>query len=187
MANFNQAFDKIVIPNEGKYSNDPDDRGGVTIWGLIRPDDQDWVGWQIVDKYNSDPKKLPFDQLLDLARPYYKKKYWDFAELDNIPHQELAEAICDVAINQGKKYSILFVQQALNILNKKGSLYSDISMDGVYGNQTRTALQKADLKKIWIIVRASQVRRYVEITLANEKNEAFAHGWINRIINELNA
>jgi len=72
-------------------------------------DDSDWPGWAIVDKYKGKigyPNNLPFDQLADLARPYWKKKAWDYASLDQYPDQDLAEKVFRISVNMGKFWAI---------------------------------------------------------------------------------
>src|SRR5690606_25923343 len=126
MTDFNQAFQKVIIQMEGKYSNDKNDSGGETVWGLTRKDDSDWPGWAIVDQYKGKigyPNNLPFDQLADLARPYWKKKAWDYAKLDEYPDQELAEKIFRISVNMGKFWAIAFLQRSFNVLNRRASYY----------------------------------------------------------------
>ncbi len=45
------AADAYVSPIEGIWSDDPDDRGGETCFGLTRKNNPDWVGWVDVDNY----------------------------------------------------------------------------------------------------------------------------------------
>ena len=47
MANFNQAFKKVMSA-EGGYVNDPDDPGGETYKGVARKMNPRWSGWAIV-------------------------------------------------------------------------------------------------------------------------------------------
>jgi hypothetical protein len=57
--NFDSAF-KIVIGLEGKMSNDPNDPGGFTIWGLS-------------SKYNPE---VTIGTTLNEAKKIYYEKYW---------------------------------------------------------------------------------------------------------------
>ncbi len=126
MANFNLFIPKVKN-DEGFKSWDEDDSGGLTIWGLIYSSDKNWQGWKSVlpllnglsplaklevvfkdsikrkefktSLFNSlEPMK---DSLWLQAIPFYKQKYWDKIDGDNIESQELAEQECDEMINAG--------------------------------------------------------------------------------------
>lgn len=77
MKNFDYCF-KLLLKDEGGYSNDPDDRGGATKYGITIAD---------VDKYlkkgatPDDVKNLTVAQAEDI----YKHKYWDALGCDNLP------------------------------------------------------------------------------------------------------
>lgn len=68
--NFNKAF-KITVGLEGRYSNDPDDPGGETKFGISK-------------RYNPniDIKNLTLDQ----AKLIYLNKYWLLAGCDSLSY-----------------------------------------------------------------------------------------------------
>lgn len=66
---FNRAFE-IVIGLEGKPTNDPDDPGGFTIWGLAQ-------------KYNPAVNE---NTTIEEAKDVYLVKYWIPAGCDTIPY-----------------------------------------------------------------------------------------------------
>ena len=106
MANFNLFIPK-VFEDEGFRSNDNNDPGGLTIWGLTKVADAVWKGWKIVDACIKSNPIYPHgldahkEELKQLAIPYYKQKYWDKVRADEIESQELAEQIVDEAVNAG--------------------------------------------------------------------------------------
>ena len=66
--NFDVAF-KIVIGLEGNPTNDLDDPGGLTIFGLSQ-------------KYNPEVSR---DMSLDRAKAIYLRRYWEPAGCDSAP------------------------------------------------------------------------------------------------------
>ena len=54
MADFMKAYLKMA-PVEGLYSNDPDDPGGETVYGVARVFWPKWSGWSIVDAAKKQP------------------------------------------------------------------------------------------------------------------------------------
>ena len=95
------------------------------------------------------------------------------------------------------------MQLLINVQNKRGQLYSDISEDGVIGNQTLNAIQimiEAHKKNLLYRVdsnyfraeelawfhfceklRALQFAWYVDIAKRKEEQEKWFDGWSNRI------
>lgn len=192
MADFNKAFNETIIPNEGKYSNDKNDNGGETVYGLTRKDDVDWEGWKIVDNYKGKsgyPNNLPYSQLLLLAQSYYKKKYWDYAQMDyaqmdKFPSQDLAKKIFSISVNMGKSIAIMFLQRALNVLNHNGKDYPNITIDGIFGTQTLSNVLKCNVTNVLDVVKSLQGARYVALSESNSKLQDFTNGWINRMRDE---
>jgi len=189
MTDFNQAFQKVIVEMEGKYSNDASDPGGETVWGLIRSDDSDWPGWKIVDQYKGKsgyPNNLPFDQLADLAKPYWKKKAWDYALLDQYPDQELAEKVFRIGVNMGKYWGGAFLQRSLNVLNRRGKDYPDLKVDGQPGAKTLAAVNaylstNGNVSNLIKGMDGLQTARYIALGEGNEKLEDFENGWLNTI------
>jgi len=184
MAQIGPAFKNIIIPMEGVYSNDLGDSGGETVWGITRKYDRDWAGWKIVDQYKSKPnfpKNLDNEDILDSALAYYKKNYWDKMLLDQIQSQKLAQEMFDVGVNQGIGKAVLYLQKAANILNREGSLYSNISMDGVIGPKTVASANAAEEDLVVLLLNVQQGQRYIDICLANESQERFLRGWLKRL------
>jgi len=190
MTDFNQAFQKVIIQMEGKYNNDKNDSGGETDWGLTRKDDSDWPGWTIVDQYRgkmSYPNNLPFDQLADLAKPYWKKKAWDYARLDQYPEQALAEKLFRISVNMSKFWAIAFhLQRSFNVLKRRASYYFDLKVDGVAGPKTLSGFlaynaHEGNIKNLLTAVTGFQIVRYITLGEANEKLEDFENGWLNTI------
>jgi lysozyme family protein len=119
MADFLQAY-KLTVGEEGLYSNDAGDSGGETVLGLTRNADGSWDGWKLVDQYKSKPN-FPdnlngIKSALDtLAKPYYKKKYWDKIRGDEIKNQQEANRIYDTYVNTGSS-GVSLAQRAMGII-----------------------------------------------------------------------
>jgi len=179
MTPFDVAFDH-VINAEGKYSNNPADSGGETMYGVT-------IAVARANGYFGEMK----DMTLDQAKTIYKKCYWDKLCLDqvgaiNIP---LAEELFDTAVNMGVSVSGTFLQKTLNVLNNGGTLYPDLVVDGNAGQKTITALQAFLTKRgdngVKVLMRCLnglQCARYIQIAESRPKDEAFVYGWVlNRV------
>ncbi len=179
--NFLKSYD-ILIKHEGGYVNDPDDKGGETYKGIARKFNPDWKGWKIIDK--SDKKNLDKNlELEELVKEFYKREYWDYFSLDEIPYPVCME-IFESAVNVGKGKATVFIQTACNVLNNDGKLYPDIPADGKFGKNTLETLKKAistrGSRLVFNVLNILQGSYYIELMLMNKRNEKWV-GWFSRI------
>jgi lysozyme family protein len=106
MANFDIAY-KRVLDDEGvTWENHPDDAGGETYAGLTRKADPSWGGWKIIDQYKKKPNfpsnlSAVKSQLLELAKPFYRSKYWDKVWGDKIQDQRIANDMFNTYVLTG--------------------------------------------------------------------------------------
>jgi lysozyme family protein len=89
MDNFDRALD-FVLAREGGYSNDVNDPGGETRYGICR-------------RYHPDLdiKNLTIKQAADI----YRKEYWDPLDCDQMPYWA-ALATFDTAVNMGRAHAM---------------------------------------------------------------------------------
>lgn len=177
------------MKNEGGYSNHPDDRGGETYRGVARKFHPDWPGWERIDQYkqsNKFPAVLDADHALKgWVQDFYRDNYWRAVGADKVQSQDVAEFLFDFAVHSGPDIPARHLQRALNVLNRKGTTWPDLVIDGDIGPKTQAALAAYGewegpfpLRKILIGLRTAY---YVECVEAREQNESFIRGWLNRI------
>jgi lysozyme family protein len=189
MSDFNIAYN-ITKEFEGGYSNDPDDAGGETYKGVARKFNPTWDGWNIIDdiknKFPSDFKdKLDITILNKKVFSYYKIMYWDKFQGDLIPNQEIANELFDNAVNMGVNRSVSFLQKSLNLLNRNQKNYSDISEDGIFGNNTLKTLHKyLNYDKPNLILKVINILQgihYINYMTKSPSQEKYARGWLSRV------
>ncbi len=87
MADFNAAIVKTLAREGGaKYTDDPDDPGGATKYGISQRAYPDLNIRNITEAE---------------VRDIYKRDYWDRIRGDEIKSQIVAENIFDTAVNMG--------------------------------------------------------------------------------------
>lgn len=199
MALFIIAFEQ-VIKKEGIYSNDPDDNGGETCFGISRKNFPLWDGWKEVDrlkKANGTIKTLSIaignnSLIKTLTKQFYKAVFWDFLKLDHVNAQALANELFDAAVNLGRATVAKYLQQSLNLLNNNGELYADLVADGSVGEKTLVALTKylntaktikgrTDADVVTVLLKAIdsfQTARYTQICQTNPSQEKYYFGWL---------
>lgn len=152
---FDDAF-TLLIGREGKYSNNPRDPGGETMWGIT-------IKTARRNGYYGDMRQLP----LQMAKQIAKREYWDVISGDQLP-PELAFQVFDMQYNGGPAAKTL--QRALGV-----------EEDGWIGPQTIAAAKSADLPKT--IARFDAYRLLYLCDLATWPD--FGKGWARRIANNL--
>ncbi len=173
------TVDEIIeglIGREGRYSNNPADKGGETMWGITATTARR-------NGYKGQMKDLP----RQTAKAIYLSEYF-LAPKFNLVYDvcpAIAEELLDTAVNCGVGFASPLIQQALNLLNREQQDYKDIVEDGKIGPNTVNALKLYLAKRgkegqdvLLKLLNILQGYRYVEITKSRPKNEQFLYGWI---------
>ena len=122
--NFDQCL-AFVLKEEGGFSNDPHDPGGVTNFGVTKATYEKFIGHSIsVD----DMRALTVDQIT----PLYRRMYWDAIHGDDLP-AGVDYAVFDYAVNSGTGRAGKALQQAVGV-----------TQDGAIGPATMAAVANAD-------------------------------------------
>lgn len=170
-----------LIGIEGGYSNNPSDSGGETMWGIT-------IAVARAHGYMGPMNMLP----RSTAVAIYKSQFWLDPQLDKVNQisQKIAEEMLDTAVNMGPGIAGGFLQRALNVLNKRGSMFPDLTRDGRVGAMTLSALKtfltvRGPVEGETVLMRLlndQQGVRYIELAEQADKNEDFEFGWVlNRV------
>ena len=171
-----ESMIEATIGKEGGYSNHPSDRGGPTRWGITE---------RVARRhgYKGDMRDLPRDRAVAIYRQEYVIVP-GFAAVAEI-NTAIAEELFDTGVNMGPGVPARWLQEWLNAMNVRGTLYPDIAEDGDIGPGTLAAL-RAYLKTrgpeaATVMVRAlncSQGDRYKALARGRAANEDFVFGWL---------
>jgi len=140
-----------TMHHEGGYSSDPNDFGGETYKGISRIYWPNWVGWAIVDAWKAKPVQSDMggenwlqnnERLQRYVVEFYKAQFWDTWRGDDVLEidQAVAAELFDTGVNMGEKKAVYYLQRALNVLNRGGKSWPDISEDGSVGPKTLRVL-----------------------------------------------
>jgi len=144
---------KLVLIDEGGYSNDPEDPGGETKYGIDKRTHP-----------SLDIKNLTQSDAIDI----YYKEWWQFYRLDLFPGA-IGSKMLNVGVNTGMKQAVLFLQRAVGVND-----------DGVIGPVTRGAVNKADIGVTLESVREQQKQFYRNLVAAKPRLSKFLNGWLAR-------
>ena len=170
--NFDYAFEE-TLGLEGGYSDDPDDRGGVTNYGITQATLEDVLRRFVISGITHVSQLTPV-----LAKAIYKTDYWNKIQLYQVNNVYVAAEIFDTAVNMGRKAAIIIVQKALNYLGE------NLIEDGIIGPRTIKALNrwaKKDERALLVTLNGFQFKRYVEIVKNKASQQKFGRGWTKRV------
>lgn len=172
---------EITMGKEGKYSFNPKDSGGETMWGITR---------RVAEKhgYHGPMKELPRME----AKRIYKLTYFYEPQFDKVLKlsPSIAKELFDSGVNCGPALASRWLQKSLNRLNREGKLYADIGVDGSIGRETLGALEKyLEIRKsqgelvLLRMLNCEQGHHYNKLADQREKDEEFIFGWyLNRVV-----
>ena len=152
MSNFDRAFIEL-LGHEGGYSNNPNDPGGETNWGIT-------VAVARENGYVSSMKDM--DQ--SVAKTIYAKKYW-LPVFDDLPY-EVAFQVFDAAVNSGVGQAVRWLQRAVGAAD-----------DGKLGPVTLQAAKAADPLKLVLLFNAERLAFMTNLSTWS----SFGKGWARRI------
>ena len=154
--NFERAFTDL-IGNEGGYSNNPNDPGGETMYGIT-------VAVARRNGYMGQMK----DMSLNMAKIIYRYEYWNDA-FDQLPYP-VAFQLFDAAVNSGPNTAAKWMQRALGVV-----------VDGKIGPKTIEAAKAIDALKLVMLFNAARL----EFMTGLPAWLSFGKGWARRIAGNL--
>lgn len=177
MDHFQHAWERTAAVERG-YVNNPNDPGGATNHGITEAVARRWG-------YTGMMRDLPKETAALMAWNFY----WSALRLDNIAEisPEIAYEIFDTNFNLWSPAAGLFLQRALNALNRGGTDFPDLRVDGNIGPATLHALRTVIMKRgpegervLLRCLNAQQCVDYMRQCSENPKKETFFFGWVSQ-------
>lgn len=148
-------FDEIIkktLQYEGGYSNDSDDAGGETKYGISQR------------QYpNVDISNLTLQDALKI----YKEDYYDRHNLSRINSKKIQWKVFDINVNAGR--GVKFLQRAVGVKE-----------DGIIGDVTAKAVNEKNEVQVLMSLREIQENFYKEIVRRKPSQKKFLKGWLRR-------
>lgn len=155
---------RFVLKWEGsRFTNDPDDHGGATRYGIIQRE---------YDRYR-DRRHLQIRSVelisLDEVRDIYRREYWDAVQGDRMP-LSLDLVMFDSGVLMGVGRAIRILQQSLKI-----------AVSGDLDKSTFDALGTADIDALVVDFLNNREGRLRGIVEKDQTQAKFLKGWLNRL------
>lgn len=170
-----------VLAVEGGYSNNPNDPGGETNWGIT-------VSVARANGYSGPMRAMTKDQAKAIYIGQYivKPGYMPIVEREPV----LAYEIIDTGINAGPARSSIWLQASLNVFSRGGRDYPMIAEDGKVGPGTIAAFDalrrvRGPKRACELMVKSAdafQAAHYQKLCQGNQALSSFCVGWFDHRI-----
>lgn len=172
---FEEAI-KVILKHEGGYTNDKDDPGGATDYGIslrfLKDHGIDLNGDGKVNEM--DIKSLTKEKAIKI----YKQYWWDKYHYEAINSIYYATKVFDMAVNMGGKQAHILVQRAVNHCG-----YALI-VDGILGGKSLGAINEIYLHgrgdDLRIETQEEQEYFYRNLVTQKPKFKKYLKGWLRR-------
>ncbi len=149
---------------EGKFSNDPDDPGGPTNFGITHRTLAAWRGVAFVSA--PQVRDMPYSEALDI----YFARYWSVMRCSDLPGP-MALAVYNIGVHCGTGTSANYLQRALN------SGGAGLKIDGDIGPATLTAVSACEQRQ----VTRELIDLYMTRLRGHPKWSKYGDGFTNRV------
>jgi lysozyme family protein len=159
-----------IIQREGGVSNDADDAGGLTNFGITQATLSQYLG-----RPASDDEVRNLDR--SVAFDIYLKRYYRDPGFDAIEDPEVQELAVDYGVNSGPGQAIKSLQTCL----QRMGLYTG-AIDGGIGPMTRQALRAVkNWPELFYRLKCERYELFLRYIGHDPRQSKFATGWANRM------
>lgn len=156
--NFDASLKRVLV-HEGGYSNDKDDPGGPTMWGITHIDYDAFRKLRGLDP--QDVRKMTIAE----RDAIYRKKYWTGSRCDDLP-SGVDYVVFDGSVNSGVSQSVKWLQRALGVM-----------VDGHIGDHTLLAAKEANHAQLVRSICDQRMRFLQSLRIF----KTFGKGWTRRV------
>jgi lysozyme family protein len=160
----------VILEHEGGLTDDPQDPGGLTNYGISLKFGQS-IGLDAEDIRKMTPEK---------AAEIYRKYWWDQNHYAGFNDVEVVSKLFDISVNMGCTMGNMILQKAINETAIMELIPLRLTVDGVIGGKTINAANKLDPHKLRERLREGMKNRYLDILERHPRMEVFRKGWLKR-------
>jgi lysozyme family protein len=159
MSTFKRAVEEVLL-FEGGYSNDPDDPGGETKYGISA-------------RFNPEVESIP-DLTIEDASDIYYRDYWIPSKTYLIDSEVVATKHFLFVVNVGIYQATLALQRALRAVHR------EVLRDGIMGSETASAVNEANPGQLLAAMRSEQANYYRRKIAEKPHKIKYENGWLKR-------
>lgn len=165
-----EKFADEIVCIEGGFSNNPNDKGGATRYGVTEATARR-------NGYTGAMKDLP----TSLAKSIFINEYYYQPGFDKIKSDAIAFELFDTSVNAGQVTSVMMLQRAFNALNIEKRYGEDLTIDGQLGAITSGRINAyPNPDRIVTLQNAYQTVYYITLADKNPTQREFIYGWLQK-------
>lgn len=173
-SNFDEAI-KVVFKHEGYYSNDKDDPGGETKYGIsLRFLKNERI--DIDGDGDSDADDIKALTKTDADKIYFRK-FWERNHYDALVEPAIATKMLDLAVNVGASRANKILKDSVNMF-----IDEQIPVDGILDKETIEIVNYIQPDELLNEIRLNQIAFYKGLVAKNPKLSKFLNGWLARAV-----
>jgi len=166
-----EVIDKIILAESDEYTNNPNDRGGPTKFGITLKTLKSLTMYG--DAAAEDVKKLTRGQAVDIYKNIYA---YPFLCIDD---DTVFQFMVNAGVQHGVTGATKMLQRALHVND-----------DGLIGPATKAKLASVfaapeGAQRLLANLVAERCTYYANILMKDHSQRVFAAGWLNRIAKDL--
>jgi lysozyme family protein len=167
MTNFDSAFAYLIGDEGNRFTDNPDDSGGPTNWGITQKSYSSFLGYLVSD---DEMKRIT----IDAAKNFYLVRFWKPLMCDSLIDCGIAIALFDSSVLYGIGTATILAQQSASVQ------FKTIVVDGLMGEQTVQFLNQMQRASFLEYFTEFIMQRIDTIIRIAPKNEVFRDGWVKR-------
>lgn len=161
--------DKLLHKNKGEK--------GLTFYGIYEAAHPNWKGWSIIKRYLANTPDIKqcsiqlsnVSDLMALVYEFYRREFWNKADLDSITEQRKADEIFIFGTNAGMPVAIKKAQELVGVY-----------IDGDVGPKTIKAINEYDVEKFDVFYDLEEKEHYDTLIARKDALRINQKGWYNR-------
>jgi lysozyme family protein len=175
-------IDGVVARESDKYTNDPNDSGGPTKYGITLRTLSRFRKWTVTPH---DVQALTRKEAVEV----YRWLFVDDPGFDKLLGcatlaKPIAEKVIDCGVLSGPGRASEWLQRSLNAFNRQGKDYPDVDVDGDCGQATQRALvsylNKRGQDGVKVLIESLQALQgafLIDLAERRPKDEEYTFGW----------
>lgn len=171
MSEFERAI-PVILAHEGGWSDDPNDPGGATKYGVslrfLREQGLDLDHDGDIDA--ADVRGLTPQRATEI----YRERFWDAYGYGRITDTQVATKVFDCAVNLGAKRAARLLQRALRECGET------VEVDGVVGPKTIAATNRCEARELLLELVYQHSGYYQTLVEMKPRFEKYRTGWLRR-------
>lgn len=162
------VIDAILVREGSEYTNNPDDKGGPTKWGITQKTLSQYLGRPATE---DEVRNMTRDMAVEIYKALYINPFMYLPSMS----PRLLGLLVDSAVQHGVKRAMGWLQSSI------GADADGIVGPGTLQRWSPYANGTRDVNAVYVEVLKTRIKFYAKIIHDNPSQATFANGWFARV------